>query len=519
MKLHKIAVAICTAAALSACGGGGGGGGSPPAAGVVSPGSKTNHPPVAGAGPVQNVLLGSVVTLDAGTSSDPENDQLTYAWKLTGKPTGSIAELDSPTSAKPKFTADLAGVYIVSLTVNDGTASSEVATTTITATRPGPTWETVSATPTNVERMGVQSSGKLVLGGWEGTTGARFRFSMRRVNIDGSIDGSFGNNGLVATGVGVDNAYMFKLAVQSDDKIIGVGQANTDNGFVLALARYTKDGQLDTTFGQQGIVQASAPAGFDTFFPGRGVALQPDGKILAFAEGRTGSSYVNSVAVFRFNQDGSLDTAFGTNGHLVYSVSNNLPASPSDIRVAADGKIYLAGIVSDVMSHGFVARFLPNGTLDMSYGTSGQVVFDSALEALALQPDGKAIVTGYHSSDPDTSGVSVIRLNSDGTLDTGFGTSGRAFFDLGVAKDVGNSVLIDSTGRPVIAGLILQGNGFADKGFVMRLQTNGARDDSFGEQGVKIARSGLIAFGLALDAFANAYIITGGDKVERVPLN
>ncbi len=95
--------------------------------------SAANAAPVANAGVNQNVTAAAVVTLDGTASSDANRDALTYRWALAAKPTGSAATLSSATSAKPTFTADLAGVYVASLVVNDGLLDSVVSTTTITA--------------------------------------------------------------------------------------------------------------------------------------------------------------------------------------------------------------------------------------------------------------------------------------------------------------------------------------------------------------------------------------------------
>jgi hypothetical protein len=92
-----------------------------------------NVAPVANAGVAQNIVAGSVVTLDGSTSSDANSDALTYAWTLTSKPAGSSAELSSSTSAKPTFTADVAGTYVCTLTVNDGKVNSTAVTVSITA--------------------------------------------------------------------------------------------------------------------------------------------------------------------------------------------------------------------------------------------------------------------------------------------------------------------------------------------------------------------------------------------------
>lgn len=103
------------------------------AAAVTVTASVANAAPVANAGVAQNVVAGSAVTLDGSASSDANSDPLTYAWTLTSKPAGSTAVLSSTTSAKPTFTADVAGTYVGTLTVNDGKVNSTAVTVSITA--------------------------------------------------------------------------------------------------------------------------------------------------------------------------------------------------------------------------------------------------------------------------------------------------------------------------------------------------------------------------------------------------
>jgi hypothetical protein len=102
-------------------------------AAVTVTASAANAAPVANAGTNQNVTVPVTVTLDGSASSDANRDAITYLWTLVSKPTSSTAALSSTTSAKPTFSADIAGVYVASLVVNDGALSSPVTTTTITA--------------------------------------------------------------------------------------------------------------------------------------------------------------------------------------------------------------------------------------------------------------------------------------------------------------------------------------------------------------------------------------------------
>ena len=92
-----------------------------------------NTAPTANAGPDQEVAVSTLVTLDGSGSFDPNGDTLTYAWTLTSKPESSTATLTGATTVDPTFTPDLAGAYVVSLVVNDGTVNSAPDTVTITA--------------------------------------------------------------------------------------------------------------------------------------------------------------------------------------------------------------------------------------------------------------------------------------------------------------------------------------------------------------------------------------------------
>jgi len=98
-----------------------------------SPPEPGNSAPIARAGADQTVPMGTTVKLDGSASSDPDFDFLTYAWTLIVKPAGSTTTLVAATSAKPTITPDIAGSYVVSLTVNDGIVNSDPSTVTITA--------------------------------------------------------------------------------------------------------------------------------------------------------------------------------------------------------------------------------------------------------------------------------------------------------------------------------------------------------------------------------------------------
>ena len=103
-----------------------------------TPVTAQNSPPVANAGPDQNVSVGATVSLNGSGSSDVDGNPLTYSWSLISVPPGSGATLVNPTAVNPTFVADMPGTYVVQLIVNDGLVDSAPDEVVISATGPAP---------------------------------------------------------------------------------------------------------------------------------------------------------------------------------------------------------------------------------------------------------------------------------------------------------------------------------------------------------------------------------------------
>jgi len=304
----------------------------------------------------------------------------------------------------------------------------------------------------------------------------------------GALDPSFGTGGKVTTDFGGTIDYVRAVVVQPDGKLVAAGQSNVHGRTDFALARFFTNGTLDPSFGTGGKVVTDFAGSDDGVM---GVALQADGKIVAggWAVVNNVSSSLTSVgrsnfALARYNSNGTLDTTFGTGGKITTAVGN-YHAQGVAVGIEPDGKIVLAGsaIGADFGWDFAVARYNSNGTLDSSFGTNGTVTtffgtdpfFSYAFAgSLAIQRDGKIIVAGF--AQFDNYEFALARYNSDGTLDPTFGKGGRvdtAFSDY----DGAFAVTLQPDGKIVAAGW----SNF-DFGLV-RYNSDGTLDGSFGAGG------------------------------------
>ncbi len=299
----------------------------------------------------------------------------------------------------------------------------------------------------------------------------------------GTLDSTFGTGGTVITPIG-KSASVGGVVLQADGKLVVAGSSGDDSlQSTFALVRYNADGSLDSGFGSGGKV--SVPSLSVTYAFGQGVALQPDGKIIA-AGHNGGSSFAvdaNCVLV-RFNTDGSLDASFGVGGVVLSKAAHGDVSSCAGPALLPGGKIIVAvGEVSSVIGGiGAIGamQFDSDGTRDSSFGVGGEVAAPAPLccgtaSSIAVQPDGKIIVGG------GASGVLVMglppgkyllaRFDAAGTIDPAFGSNGVVSWDSP-----------DSFPFPTVGALVLQPDNkiVAIGGYVWRFSADGAIDSGFG---------------------------------------
>ena len=301
---------------------------------------------------------------------------------------------------------------------------------------------------------------------------------LARYNRDGSLDTTFGANGQI-TGFNAAG-----VAIQSDGKIV-VGcsfyiGSNTDFG----LIRYNPDGSLDTSFGMDGKVSASISAVYDIV---QSIAIQSDGKIVA--AGYTADT-AYSFAVARFNADGSLDTTFDGDGKLITLVGLDGGRGTS-IALQTDGKIVIGGgayMGSGIESAFVIIRYNVNGSLDTSFDSDGIVTtsFNSYAFAssVAIQSDGKIVAGGGASVLGAGDEFALARYDPDGSLDTTFDLDGKLTTSFGV-NEVGfvSAVAIQIDGKVVAAGSRNSGSVNLDLA-VARYNSDGSLDTTFDLDGI-----------------------------------
>lgn len=308
----------------------------------------------------------------------------------------------------------------------------------------------------------LQPDGKLILGGAfpSGT------FSLVRYHPNGSLDPSFQSDQF-STG------HNYALGFQGSDKILLY--------FGSRLYRYNIDGEIDTSFGEDGAI-----ANLPNTSIGYAVGLnqQADGKILVWGDGYDGDATSFDLYMKRVTPDGQLDSTFAENGLFWFDYNGDIDI-PFSAAVQSDGKILLGGttyIPNTFGWHVLMARLHPDGTMDSTFGVNGVIEKEfkgsDKVYGIAVQPDNKILICGY-TSENDIPESIVARFNPEGNLDSTFGDFGVRYFpDLDGGYDIavrpGNKIVFCSS----------KGNlGGSWRFVVTQLLENGENDPSFGNDG------------------------------------
>lgn len=300
----------------------------------------------------------------------------------------------------------------------------------------------------------------------------------------GSLSSSFGVNGLLTD----PSRQAFEKAITSQpDKKILTGSQGFYQGYQTFLTdRLLPDGAKDPLFGTGGTayVLFTDTNGISTISSEiNAIALLPDGKIIAAGHADGSGKH---IALARLLPNGSSDISFGKNGTSLtgFGIDEIL----NGIAVQPDGKLVICGMATPDFTPGnnrfFVARYLPGGSVDSSFGTGGIVVssYTGSANAVAIQPDGSIIAGGY-STEPDGISFHIERYGADGSYDKSYGINGivNSRINGGFLNFI-NDIALQADGRLLAAG---RTNGGGMQAFtITRYNSNGSPDNSFGTGGV-----------------------------------
>jgi len=326
--------------------------------------------------------------------------------------------------------------------------------------------------------MAIQCDGKVVVTGWVNGGGEDAELAVVRFNPDGSLDASFASNGVFRFD---PNDLYFDggsdVVIQKDGKIVVAGTTIAGLGsWDFLVMRLNPNGSFDPTFSGDGWHTFEFGAASRAY----GVALQDDGRIVVVGQ----TNNTSAMAIARLTTGGTLDPTFDGDGMktIDFTLGND---EARDVAIYKDGRIVVVGTVG--LSGGSVVavvRMLSNGTLDSGFGIGGggAAALDFGIysegQGIALQEDGRIVVTG--STDLLTS-VAVGRLTTGGLPDPTFGGDGLVTHDFGLGADIGWDVEIAHDGKIVVGGSIF--DGVEDRTGVTRFLADGSLDTPFGNHG------------------------------------
>ena len=288
---------------------------------------------------------------------------------------------------------------------------------------------------------------------------------------------------------------------------------------VLAFASFAQEpGEIDTNFGTDGVYvfhpsKVDAFGYFDYVYK---VLVQEDGKILTIGESRT-DKYNYAIYISRHNVDGTLDETYGDGGIIFLKVDELIYKNcPYDAVLSEDGMLYLAGYAFNGLNAGFILCLDENGFENEDFGKGGWAVTEQeqngyVFEGIDIDSKGRCVVVGYYQDE-----IVVRRYSAKGNPDMTFGVDGVAFIELDSDPSTHSyayDVKILDDGKIILCGDKRAGgeDGMFIWSYMMRLNSNGSIDETFGENGVVYLWTGEYAeFALSIDVQPNGKYIVGG---------
>jgi uncharacterized delta-60 repeat protein len=341
-----------------------------------------------------------------------------------------------------------------------------------------------------VNAMALQPDGKIVVAGRREQSGSGL---VARYNADGSLDTTFGTAGFVNDhGHAGHSTYFHAVAVQPDGKIVVAGYFVEPGGCPGNrpwVVRYNSDGTRDTSFSDDGaaewIFYCSGAGGAAVLYA---IAIRGDGKILVAGKALMQAGN-NDFAVARLNSNGILDTTFNLDGLATYAIGNGNEEVHAILQSATTSRAILVGYsYSSGTSNDFaLAAIGSSGLFDIGFGSFGKVITDTGWDdrayAAAFQPDGKLIAAGMQSNGATGVDFSLVRYNTNGSIDPTFGNGGFVKTAFGAYYDIAYGVKVQGDGKIVCAGTGRAWTDTSDNFAIARYNPSGSLDTLFSSDG------------------------------------
>ncbi len=300
----------------------------------------------------------------------------------------------------------------------------------------------------------IQNDSKIIVcGSISGSTG-RYGFVIR-YNTDGTIDQSFATNGVFKTST--IGSVIFSVTKLSDDKILL--DVEKDSG--TTLMKLTKNGVIDQTFGNNGELVLS-DTNFNFFSQDSPIVLS-DSKILFV--GTENSDLENAkIAYCKIDEHGNFDTTFGQNGKMTLDIYNNQPYVTEYLFNAKENTDKKITVNGNIGGEGIVVRINQDGTLDTTFGNNGIVdSFYPANRKIEVQPDGKVILGKNKDMSNYNVGYSLERLQNNGIQDLSFNNNvGHFDIDYSSGQDYLQDMKLQSQTKLLVAGSAKNTNGVSN---------------------------------------------------------
>jgi uncharacterized delta-60 repeat protein len=327
----------------------------------------------------------------------------------------------------------------------------------------------------------------------------------RQLLSGGTLDPTFGSGGIVVQDFNGMPNYGAAAVLVAGGKILVAGTYGELGATDICVSRYNADGSLDTTFGGgDGIAILDVGSGEDGAYA---MALDASGNILVAGQTVTSNGWYDMV-VARFNADGAVDTSFGTDGVVSVDFSGDFDVANS-VAVQADGKILVGGSATVNFNGTFaLVRLNADGSLDSGFGVGGKVSTDlsdpvtgyrySGSFAIA-QVGGQIVLAGY-ATDFMNADAALVWYNADGSLNH------TMQYEWGRDDDTAMALAVDADGKLLVAGYSHDQSSSASDFAVMRVLADGSMDGSF--NGGMVARTSFsggwdMALSVAIDGDGN----------------